>query len=90
MFNKRRSEIQIIEEILGIAQQGARKTEILYKGNMSFLQLNNYLSYLIEKDVISEDLVSKGNGSTSKIYTTTEKGEDLLGDIAKVLTYLSE
>ena len=90
MFNKRRSEIQIIEEILDISKKGARKTELLYKGNMSFLQLNNYLSYLIEKDIISEDIVSISNGYKSKMYTTTEKGKDLLEDITKVLTYLRD
>ena len=90
MFNKRRSEIQIIEEILDMSQKGARKTEILYKGNMSFLQLNNYLSNLIEKEIISEDIGSIGNGSTSKMYTTTKKGKDLLEDITKVLTYLND
>lgn len=87
MFNKRRSEIQIIEEILGIAQQGARKTEILYKGNMSFLQLNSYLSFLLDKEVIREDIVSIGNGASSKIYINTEKGNNLLEDINKILTY---
>ena len=87
MFNKRRSEIQIIEKILGIAQQGARKTEILYKGNMSFLQLNSYLSFLLDKEVIREDIVSIDKGASCKIYINTEKGNNLLEDINKILTY---
>jgi len=87
LFKKRRSEIQIIEGILGVAQQGARKTELLYKGNMSFLQLNNYLSFLIDNEIIREDIVSLGNGASTKIYKNTEKGNDLLEDINKLLTY---
>ena len=33
---KRRSEIEIIGEILQLTKDGAKKTEILYKSNMSF------------------------------------------------------
>lgn len=36
MANKRRSEIQIIGEILDLSKNGAKKTEILYQNNMSF------------------------------------------------------
>ena len=51
MFNKRRSEIQIIGEILELSRYGAKKTEILYQSNMSFTQLQNYLSFLLEKNI---------------------------------------
>ena len=87
MFNKRRSEIQIIGEILSISQTGARKTEILYKSNMSFTQLNSYLSFLINKNVLKEDMMSDENGSNIKVYRNTERGNQLLGDINKILNY---
>jgi len=88
MFNKRRSEIQIIGEILNISQTGARKTEILYKSNMSFTQLNSYLSFLINKNVLKEDMMSDENGSNIKVYRNTDRGNQLLGDINKILNYL--
>lgn len=87
MFNKRRSEIQIIGKILDLSQNGAKKTEILYQSNMSFSQLENYLTHLLEKDVMKENIVQNGNGAYNKVYVTTEKGKDLLGHINKLFTY---
>ena len=87
MANKRRSEIQIIGEILDLSKNGAKKTEILYQNNMSFSQLQDYLSYLIEKDIIEEIIVTNDNGTVSKTFINTEKGNDLLEDINKILLY---
>ena len=87
MFNKRRSEIQIIGQILDLSKNGAKKTEILYQNNMSFTQLQNYLSFLLEKDFIEESSVFTGNGVHSKVFINTDKGNELLGEINKILTY---
>lgn len=87
LFNKRRSEIQIIVEILDLSKHGAKKTEILYQSNMSFSQLKNYLSCLLEKNLIEESMVLNGNGIPARIYVNTEKGNDLLGDINKIMAY---
>ena len=87
MFNKRRSEIQIIGDILDLSKEGAKKTEILYRSNMSFSQLQDYLSYLIEKDIIEEIIVANDNGTVGKTFINTEKGNSLLEDINKILLY---
>ena len=87
MFNKRRSEIQIIGKILDVSKNGAKKTEILYQNNMSFSQLQNYLSFLIEKNVIEENIVSNGNGTSNRMYVTTTKGCNLLEDINRLYKY---
>ena len=87
MFTKRRSEIQIIAEILDLSQEGAKKTELLYKNNMNFTQLQNYLTFLIKNDIMKEEVIPNTNGGASKLYTTTEKGDNLLEDINKILTY---
>ena len=87
MANKRRSEIQIIGEILGLSKNGAKKTEILYQNNMSFSQLQDYLSYLIEKDIIEKIIVTNDNGTVSKTFINAEKGNDLLEDIHKIMMY---
>ena len=87
MFNKRRSEIQIISDILCLSKNGAKKTEILYKNNMSFSQLNNYLSVLLDKNIIEEIITQNNNGKYNKIYRTTENGNDLLDDINKIMMY---
>ena len=84
MFNKRRSELQIIERILDLSQTGAKKTELLYQSNMSFAQLETYLINLIDKDIIEENIVPGNNGNYNKVYINTEKGNSLLSQINKI------
>ena len=87
MVNNRRSEIQIIGEILTLSSNGAKKTELLYQGNFSFSQLQSYLSFLIGKGILEETII-KNNGTSTKFYKTTEKGLHFLHDVRKVLTHL--
>lgn len=87
MFNKRRCELQIIEDILNLSRTGAKKTEILYQSNMSFSQLKNYLSVLLENNIIEENIVTNNNGKYNKFYKTTQKGNNLLDDINKIMAY---
>jgi predicted transcriptional regulator len=87
MLNNRRSEIEVIENILRLTKDGAKKTQILYKNNMSYAQLNKYLTLLIEKDTIKEEIESY-NGLITKTYMITKKGESLLEDITNVITHL--
>ena len=86
MVNNRRSEFEIISKILDISRDGARKTELLYQGNLSYTQLQDYLSFLVEKDILEEYEV-KNNGNSSKAYRMTKKGSNLLDDINKTLAY---
>ena len=90
MFENRRSEIEIIGEILTLSRGGARKTEILYQGNLSYTQLQNYLSFLLEKDVLQTRTIPGKNGGngTSRIYQTTDKGLAFLEDIDRVLAHI--
>lgn len=84
MVKNRRSEFEIIYNILTLSRNNVKKTEILYQGNLSFTQLQNYLPFLLEKKMLEEQVASN-NGSSSKSYRTTEKGLKLLIDIEKVL-----
>lgn len=90
MFSKRRSEIEIIGDILDLSKNGAKKTEILYQGNMNFLQLQNYLDFLIEKNFVEEGTILNENGTSSKIYVTTEKGNNLLEEITNLYTHFEQ
>jgi predicted transcriptional regulator len=81
--SKRRDKLQIMAEILEIAADGALKTQIMYKGNLSFTQLNNYLEFMQEIDVLEKVEQNKRD-----IYRSTEKGLDFLEryrEIAKLL-----
>ena len=41
--SKRRDRLYIIAEILEIAREGTLKTQVMYRANLSFTQLNDYL-----------------------------------------------
>lgn len=47
-----RRKIEIVADILDVAKNGARRTQIMYKGNLSYKLLNKYLRMLIEADLI--------------------------------------
>jgi|SRR5579872_2059123 len=67
---KYRSRTEIVMNILEIVSQGANKTKIMYKAYLSYTQLNQYLSFLIENELID---CKPG----SELYTLTEKGRRL-------------
>ena len=57
-------------EILDVAKQSQLKTRIMYRVNLSFKQVNEYLSFLAERGFIRVH-VEKGQ----KLYETTAKGK---------------
>ncbi len=87
MVNNRRSEFEIISKLCDISKFGAKKTELLYQGNLSYTQLTSYLDLLLENDII-EILPDKHNDKKSKFYQLTKKGNEFLSDINKTLAYL--
>jgi predicted transcriptional regulator len=74
-FKKRRGKLEIIIDILSVAMKDAKKTEIVYKANLNFKRVGNYLPYLEEKGLI-ENMGSE--------YKTTEKGKQFLRDYRKM------
>jgi predicted transcriptional regulator len=68
---KYRSRTEIVSMILEAANGGATKTKIMYKAFLSYAQLKEYLSVLIENNLIE---YLEG----SQIYKTTEKGFNFL------------
>ena len=58
---RRRSNIEIIADMLRVGESGAGKTEIMYSANMSYTQIQKYLDYLVELDdiVIYDGIVQK-------------------------------
>ena len=70
---KRRDRVYIIAKILTIAKDGSLKTQIMYRANLSFAQLNEYLSFLIKMHLLK---VKKENRRNT--YRTTAKGDKYL------------
>jgi predicted transcriptional regulator len=68
---KYRSRTEIVAMILEAANGGATKTKIMYKAFLSYAQLREYLSVLIENNLLE---YLEG----SQMYKTTEKGLNFL------------
>ncbi len=68
---KYRSRTDIIAMILRAAVNGATKTRIMYGAYLSYAQVKEYLSFLIEKNLI---MYEEGTG----LYKLTENGMRLL------------
>ncbi|HEX7275119.1 MAG TPA: winged helix-turn-helix domain-containing protein [Nitrososphaeraceae archaeon] len=68
---KYRSRTEIVSMILEAANGGTTKTKIMYKAFLSYAQLKEYLSVLIENNLL-EYLEGV------QTYKTTEKGLNLL------------
>ena len=68
---KYRSRTEIVSMILEAANGGATKTKIMYKAFLSYAQLKEYLSILIENNLLE---YLEG----SHVYKTNEKGFSLL------------
>jgi predicted transcriptional regulator len=79
-LNRRRSDIEIIAEMLKVGENGAGKTEIMYNVNMSYSQIQKYLGYLISEGFV--DTIKIGNPCVH--YHVTDKGQKLLNLIVSV------
>jgi predicted transcriptional regulator len=83
-MNRRRSNIEIIGDMLRVGENGAGKTEIMYSANMSYSQIQKYLGFLISHNFI--DRVEVGNPVVT--YRVTDKGLALLRSIDTILEVL--
>ena len=59
----------IMAEILEVAIDGALKTQLMYRANLSFAQLNEYLKLLLDMK-----LLDIAENSSKIFYKTTAKG----------------
>lgn len=66
---KRRDRLLIMAEILEVAIDGALKTQLMYRANLSFAQLNEYIKVLLGLGLLSTE-----NNSQRMVYRTTQKG----------------
>ncbi len=82
--NGRRSNIEIMADMLRVGENGAGKTEIMYTVNMSYAQIQKYLGFLITRGFITK--VTIGNPSVN--YQVTELGRQLLNSIDSVTQLL--
>ncbi|MDD5039110.1 MAG: winged helix-turn-helix domain-containing protein [Dehalococcoidales bacterium] len=82
--SQRRSNIEIIADMLRVGENGAGKTEIMYSANMSYNQIQKYLRYLVSRSFIDE--VKSDNLGIA--YRVTESGSKLLSTIDNLIEML--
>lgn len=82
---KRRDRLHIMAEILNVANEGVLKTQIMYKANLSFAQLNDYLSLLEELK-----LLKAATNDKKTTYKTTKKGISFLENYEKIVLLLKK
>ncbi len=83
--SKRRDKLVIMTEIVNIAKPGALKTQIMYKANLSFSQLNQYL-----KQLIQTNLLEKTANNGKEIYKATQKGLEFMEKQQEIISLLNE
>jgi predicted transcriptional regulator len=67
--SKRRDKLYIIAEILEIAKDSVLKTQIMYRANLSFTQLNDYLRFMLKNELLEKILQND-----REVYKATKKG----------------
>jgi len=70
-------------EILEIAKEGTLKTQIMYKANLSFTQLHDYLKFML-----NNNLITQTNREGKEIYVVTKKGLDFLQRHSELISLL--
>ncbi len=73
---KKRTKLEILEAVLNVVYQNRKikPTHLLYKANLSYVKMNEYLEFLISNGFILE---------SGKEYEITEKGIKKLTELKK-------
>lgn len=74
-----REKLEILADILHVAENGARKTQIMYNANLSYKLLRKYLEEALEGELLKPD----GDG-----YIITDKGHEFLAGVGDYLKRL--
>ncbi|MEM3580528.1 MAG: winged helix-turn-helix domain-containing protein [Candidatus Bathyarchaeia archaeon] len=73
--NKHRGSLDIIADILEASKGKTRKTYLMYRCNLSFRQLKNYLNLLLKRGLLK---AIEDNSNNTSLFRITEKGERFL------------
>lgn len=81
-YLRRRSRVEVIEQILKEARKETPPTRLMYLNNLSFATFNRYIKYLLDKGLIAP---TQGD---RVLYKTTKKGEEFLELTKKLRKYI--
>jgi predicted transcriptional regulator len=82
---RRRDRLYIIAQILEISKSGCLKTQIMYRANLSFAQLNEYLSFLTKVNLLKPKIEDN-----KTLYVTSSKGNQYLEKYEDIADLLEE
>jgi predicted transcriptional regulator len=81
---KRRDQLSVVASIIEAARMGILKTQIMYKANLSFTQLDFYITRLLRKGLIAHYFAGHD------MYITTKKGLRFLQQYRELVKLLDE
>jgi len=84
-LERRRDRLYIMAEILEVTLEGALKTQVMYKANLSFAQLQQYLSLLLDLK-----LLELTENNKKSLYKTTIKGMRFLESYKQIQELLEK
>jgi predicted transcriptional regulator len=67
---KNRNRMEIVANLLTIGKTGALKTHLMYRANLSYVMISDYLDLLQEAGLIQEEISKEG----ARLFRTTQKG----------------
>ena len=82
-----RTRVEILASILNVAEHATLKTHIMYKANLSHRQLEKYLTFLQDNEMLSQ-FTDEETGS--RMYVVTEKGIGFLKDYSRLSSTYGE
>jgi len=76
----RRSKLEMYVDVLKVlARNGPLKlTHIMYKANVNCGVLKQYLDFLIQQNLVEEQILHKKRHKTRVVYAITERGRTVL------------
>ena len=82
-FKTKRTNIEMIAEILSLCRKPTAKTRIMYKTNMSYAAIQKFLTQLQKFGLLRLE-------DEAKKYVTTEKGHDFIKKYAAIQELLKQ
>ena len=80
IYKNKRNDIEIMAQMLKLAQEEIIKTHLMYQTNLSYNQLVYYTDFLLKKG-----LMDVRNSFQNNRYFITEKGKEFLDNIEKII-----
>lgn len=79
--------MEILASILHVADRGTLKTHIMYKANLSHRQLEKYLAFLQNENLLTE-FIDEETGTS--MYKVTARGIEFLKEYTHLSNYFGQ